>query len=65
MSSRNYQPISAKQMVVLPRAFRALLQLVIDHYERYIAQLEGIEVAFALPSDTAIDTLESRPCLFW
>ena len=41
MSSHNGPPISAEQFAGLPPEFRALLQLVIDHYEGRLAALEA------------------------
>lgn len=41
MSSHIGPPISTEQMAALPPEFRALLQSVIDHYERRLAELEA------------------------
>lgn len=41
MSRGAAPPISAAQLAALPPEFRALLQSVIDHYERRIAELEA------------------------
>ena len=41
MSSQNGPPISTEQIAALPPEFRALLQSVIDHYERRLAVLEA------------------------
>ena len=41
MSQLPPPPIPAEEMAALPPEFRALLQRVIDHYERRIAKLEA------------------------
>ena len=41
MSSQHGPSISTEQMAALPPEFRSLLQLVIDHHERRIAELDA------------------------
>ncbi|WLD15144.1 hypothetical protein [Planctellipticum variicoloris] len=49
--SHETTPVTPEQIAALPPEFRALLQAVIDHYERRIAALEA-EIA----------TLKKTPC---
>lgn len=55
-------PITAEQLAALPPEFRALLQSVIDHFEKRIAALEGELAAFRKhPGNSSLPPSSTHP----
>ena len=62
MSSQNAPPISTEQRAALPPEFRALLQSVIDHYERRLAILEAeLRVSQQTPQNSSLPPSTQHP----